>query len=135
VSRSPVRSSDGTKRSERAYSDLLRARDGAEDNLRKASLGKGPVGDAADDLQPVFDDGHRDVLAVENEAGNVLAGHLGELALEDVLETHKDDEVLRGRVLACHASEVDVARVLLDDGGSLARQRGLCKKASDPGCL
>jgi hypothetical protein len=71
--------------------DLLGAGDGAKHNLAKAALGKGPIGDAADYLEAALDDGHAPVVTIEDEPGDVLARHLGELLLEDVLEAGQDD--------------------------------------------
>ena len=65
-------------------SDLLVGVDRTERNLRKALHGVGAEAKAAHHLLFLEKD-HGVVLAVEEEADDVLAGHLGQLGREDVL--------------------------------------------------
>ena len=71
----------------RAYPDLLGTGDCAEYDLAEASGVEWTVCDAADHLIACFDDGHTPVIPIENKPCDILAGHLWQLTLEDVLQT------------------------------------------------
>lgn len=98
---------------------LLCAGDSAEHDLCKAALWERAVGDATDHLQAVLDNGEGPVVAIKDETRNVLARHVGELLLEDVLESGEDDAVGRGIVVKGGRTELDDAVALFGDGGPL----------------
>lgn len=95
--------------------DLLIGADSAKDNLGEAAALEGAVGDAADDLERLLDDGNGEMGPVVDEAGDVVLGHLGELLLEDAFEAGEDDEGLALVVVVDHP-ELDFALALLEDG-------------------
>lgn len=64
---------------------LFRARHGEEGDLGELLLVEGPVAHASGDLA-VLDHAVRSVVRVEDQLGDVLTRHLGQLAREDVLQ-------------------------------------------------
>lgn len=108
-----------SRRRARPDLDLLGTCDGAKDDLCELPRLERAVGDPADNLQPALDDRHRVVVPVKHESGDVLARHLGQLLLENVLEAGEDDE--RGGVAVVgDDAELDNPVTLLRDGGALA---------------
>ena len=70
----------------------------------------------ADDLQRLFNNGHAQVISVVDESGDVFSRHLGQLFLEDILQTGQNYHILLGVVVVDH-SELDDAFPLFENCG------------------
>lgn len=71
--------------------NLLVRRDGAEDYFGKLTAFEGLVCDASNDFQRLFNNGDAEMGSVIDESRYVVLGHLGQLFLENALESSKDD--------------------------------------------
>ena len=101
--------------------DLLRASDGAKDNLAECSPVERAVRDATNDLVAFLDNGKTPVVPVEDKARDVLSWHLGQLALEDVLEAREDDGCDQGRLGRGDGHEADDTEPFLELCRAFAR--------------
>jgi len=96
--------------------DLLVRADSAEHNLSKVAALEGAVGDSADDLERLLDNGNRQMSPIVNQTRNVIFGHLRQLLLKNAFQACEDDERIAVAIVVDHA-KLDFAISLFDDGG------------------
>ncbi len=94
--------------------DLFRTCNGTENDFGKFALLERTIRDTTNHLQSTFDNGYTLMIAVKDKSRDVLAWHLWQLALEDVLEAREQDHGFVVVVVG-NASELDEACTLFND--------------------